>query len=308
MKFYEVPFGKREFAYWDNSIFKRTLIDNTHSAINLIRQYDGMYHCGMSISTYFCETPYLLFFPFDFDNEESITLPGIEALRTYILFASLGYGTYLSFSGKKGFHVVVETIPKPYNSRKLRIFHNFISKILRLITIDRRVKDIRRILRIPETFHIDTGNIASVIKRCEGRQFNIDKIIPISYNQKQDNNNNIHFISHQFPCIERYVYDREYWIQNHPRHTFQPSQFIRFSFIVLRKMQGFSREEILDEIRGIGWDDFDEEKTSYQINHIFDGGYVLPSCRRIEEEGYCIKEECPMYYWRFDNIRNILSK
>ena len=113
---------------------------------------------------------------------------------------------------------------------------------------------------------------------------------------------------HDYPCIEKLIGDKDYWMKHHPRHSFEPSQFIRFAWVTIRAWSGYTPDEILEEAKSFGWDDFREDTTRYQINQIFLRGYVPPSCRRIQEEGYCLKDECPLYRWKYENVLKNINR
>jgi DNA primase large subunit len=103
-------------------------------------------------------------------------------------------------------------------------------------------------------------------------------------------------VNHPYPCIQKLVRDRAYWEKHNPKKTFEPAHIVRFSYIIEELNKGKSEEEILKEIEKIGWDDYKEDKTIYQISQIKGTRYIHPSCETLKNLGYCIKD-CNHFDW-----------
>jgi len=292
--------GDSKYKYGDQ--FKTYSKDET---LNFLEKYAGVENCGISISTYLDGMPFLLFLPFDFDSED-IEKSWSDALRVYNLFALSGYSTILTFSGNKGFHVLVKTKPDIYTSNELREVQIFIKDIMNLKTCDRQIMgDIRRLIRIPGTYH-SNGKLCEILKFSEGskeldlRKFTLiynNLVLEVRYENGRspekiyrddvETPDDLSYY-HIYPCIEKLVKDKEYWYKHHERHQFEPHWIIRFAFVISRLANGKGIDEIVDEIRSFGWDDFDEYKTEYFVRHIKEHNYKHPSCNTLKLLGFCL--------------------
>jgi len=292
--------GYRYFCHWHSgkSLYGDQIkVHNKKEVISLIEKYNGMENCGISISTFVNGMPKLLYLPFDFDSpnlEDSFE----DAKRLYNTIIGFGYKASFHFSGGKGFHVLIPIVPKHYSKIQLLKAQQFFKRTLNLETADEQIfRDVRRIIRIPGTYHMN-GNLCDVYAyNDEGKTLDLEELSPPEFNKFVDIGKSTkpipkNIIHHDYPCIERLINDREYWEQNHPRGENEPHWLIRFAWVIEQAYKGKTPEEMLEEIREFDWDDFDEEKTLYNINYILERDYTHPTCDTLQELGLCL-DGCP---------------
>ena len=243
--------------------------------------------------TYHEGKPHLLFLPFDFDSV-NLRNAWLDAKELYNYVVDKGYSTAITFSGNRGFHVYIRTKVKYYKHNQIAGMQNMFKDILELETIDTNIfGDIRRLMRLPGTFHKKTMKVCKILDETEGKMLDLDKFI-----EREDNGDCEAYMAQaytprDYPCIEKLLRDREYWINNHPRRSFQPSQRVRYAWVTMRLQEGKSVQEILEEGESYGWDDWKPHLARYQIDHIAGGTYHPPGCNLLEREGYCIIKDCP---------------
>jgi len=285
MDLLEIPFGVRYVGFWEQQP-----VTKKEDIVNLVEEHLGIDPLGISVCTYKDGVPYLLYLPFDFDSD-NLKESWEDAKKLYNYLIKYGYGACLNFSGRKGFHVFAQTIPAVYTRRQIRLTQIFFKNLLGLKTLDEQILgDIRRLMRIPGTYNIN-GGLCRTLAEEDGRLLNINDIAQDAPRKEIDpKDSEILTGYHDYPCIEQYILDRDYWHKNHPRHKFEPVQIIRYTWVILRNAQGYTEDEIVDEAANINWDDYEEDKTRYQIQHIVGGGYVPPSCKTLKELGYCTKD------------------
>jgi len=270
----DVPFGTRFIGHWEQEPVK-----SEREVIEKVEEYLGIDNIGISVCTYEKGRPYLLFLPFDFDSD-ILRDAWRDAKELYNHMMKSGYGVYISYSGKKGFHVYVITKPKTYGRRQIRVIQNMFKNMLNLKTLDEQIfGDIRRLMRIPQTININ-GGVCRILSMSSGKELDLDVV----YKDTEDivqvgEHTDSEF--HDYPCIESIV-----------RDDIEPRHLIRFTYVALRISEGWSNDEILDEIESFGWVDFKEDYTAKQIEHIRGRGYIPPSCKTLKELGYCTVEDC----------------
>jgi len=77
------------------------------------------------------------------------------------------------------------------------------------------------------------------------------------------------------PCILRHLF------------TEDPPHDIRTAATIDLMWAGFTVEDIVEIYRKIGWVDFNERITEYQVRYIFRRGLYPYSCRKLKQLGYC---------------------
>jgi len=276
----DIPFGHRFVGYWEQE-----QVNSKKDIVRIIEEHLGIDNIAISVCTYLNGAPYLLFIPFDFDSE-NLREAWDDAKRLYNYFVREGYSSYLVYSGRKGFHVYLLPEPKVYTRKQLRAIQVYFKNLLSLKTVDQQIfGDIRRLMRVPGTYNIGGGNLCRVLAKNEGKLYNLDLFctdekVSLGNGLKKDEDKINQY--HDYPCIESIVR-----LDSEPRHL------IRFTYVILKLDEGFSTEEILDEIGSFGWLDYNEDYTRKQIEHIESRGYVPPSCDTIREMGFCSVEDCP---------------
>lgn len=289
-----IPFGEREVG---NPY--RTRIKSKEELERFIFYNNGVNPNFISISSRLNNLDYLITVPFDFDKneiyDEDDTLN--DAIKLYNFFNRNNVPTFLMYSGMKGFHVHAFVEINFYPNNIIRDFQTMVSKSLDLKTVDNHVfGQSNRLMRIPNTIHEKTGYEAIILKSnikngnlkpLNLSLFNDYDVDFLIYDREEKTNIPIH----DYPCLEKYIKDEE------------PDHFIRYSWVLFRKLLGFSPEEIYEELEKIGrkyWVDFNEHMIWYQINHIYRGNYsIMPKCSKLNEFGFCLKEKCRYYESEF---------
>lgn len=286
-------------------------VHSREEVIDFIEKYNGTENCGISISTFVNGMPKLLYLPFDFDST-NLREAFEDAKRLYNTLVDFGYNASFHFSGGKGFHVLIPIIPKFYSKLQLLKAQQFFKRILNLKTADEQIfRDVRRIIRIPGTYHIN-GNLCDIYaEHTDGKLLDIEKLSPPEFNKFNKLQNNISkasnsIIHHDFPCVEKLIRDEDYWHEHHPRGSFEPNWLIRFAWIIEQSYKGRTEEEMVEDIESFGWDDFDYDKTVYNIRYIMDREYTHPNCDTFKELGFCLGNKCP--YNKEWKVRKINDK
>lgn len=273
----DIPFGNRSIGFWGNSYGNQILVKTREDIYNFIDEHLGIDNIGISVCTFKDHKPYLLFLPFDFDAPD-LKDAWRDAVKLYNYLIERDYDVHITFSGRKGFHIFLATEPKWYNKEQIRAVQSYFKEKLGLKTLDKQIfGDIRRLMRVPYTYNI-RGGLCMEIKYHDGKKLDLDLIL-LKRNRINRETEYEETDYHKYPCIEKIV--RE---DNEPRHI------IRFTYVILRLAEGWSEDDIIDEIKGeFNWIDFDEHYTRSQIIQIDSRGYVPPSCKTLKELGFCDK-------------------
>jgi len=78
----------------------------------------------------------------------------------------------------------------------------------------------------------------------------------------------------------------------------EPPHLLRVDLVAELRFLGFTEEQVVNFIRLLGWQDFDEKITRYQVSQIFRRGYLPLTCRRLQdfvEHRKCLG--CNYFYW-----------
>ena len=272
-----IPFGHRYIGFWGDKVGSQVPVRNASDVVDFVSKYLGLFNIGMSISTFKDNKPYVLFMPFDFDDENPINTIG-DVVKLWNHFVESGIDSYLTFSGRKGFHILVSLVPKNYDKNKLKSIQKYIKNKFNLTTLDGNLfGDRRRLIRLPFTYNIINGSMCKLLAYNQGEKLDLDKI-KIDYNPSiQKSDLKVEFKNyHEYPCIEDLV-------RNDP----EPRHLIRFTYVILRLSKGWSEDDIIEEIKSFNWIDFDEEYTRKQIRQIAENGYYPLSCKSLIDLGYC---------------------
>jgi len=285
--FCDVPFGIRYVGNWNQQP-----VTSKEEIINFVNQYLGE-NIGVSVSLLHEGKKQLMFLPFDFDAPE-LRDAWQDAKKLYNYVVDKGYECALTFSGGRGFHVYVKTKIKYYTHYQISTMQKMFMDILDLKTMDTSLfGDIRRLMRLPGTFHKRTYKVCKVLDETPGKMLDIDKFVE----RKNGDTNGVFtaqaYTPKDFPCIEHLLKDKSYWRNHHPRKSFQPSQRVRYAWVTMRLCEGKSVDEIIEEGEKYGWDDWNSRLARYQIEHIAGGTYYPPGCDLLKREGYCIIKSCP---------------
>lgn len=271
----EIPFGTRYVGFYNKGYGNQIPVTNQKEIKQVIDEHLGIDNLAISICTYKEGKAHLLFLPFDFDSE-NLEDAWEDAKKLYNHLILFNYGAYLIYSGRKGFHVLLAVKPDVYSKKQVKGIQKMFKNVLSLKTLDEQIfGDVRRLMRIPNTWNIN-GGLCKVLATYNGKEVNVgeiieDKGINIPHDKQGEEK-----IYKDFPCIEHIIRD-----DNEPRHL------IRFSYVILRLSEGWTYDEILDEMESFNWVDFDSEYSLKQIEHIDGRGYEPLSCQTLKDLGYC---------------------
>jgi len=295
--------GYRYFGYWSSPqrFGNQIPVNSKSEVLELLGRYEGVYNCGISISTIKFGVPYLLYLTFDFDSD-NLRNSWDDAKQLYDFVSDSGFDVYINFSGCRGFHVLISTIPKPYSKPQVRVAHKFFYDLLKLKTCDKQLfGDIRRLIRIPDTIHAGKfikkngkwirdreGSISHIIKHSVGELLDLEEIVreePDDIKMNFPSNGSFNLHTHPYPCLEKHIKNEE------------PPQLIRYSYVAYLKDTGKTPEEIMEILinnhskgKKYEWSDWDLEYTYNQVKHITDDSkdYHPPRCETLKSLGYCI--------------------
>ncbi len=290
--------GNRYFGIWSSSkrMGGQFKVYSKNDVIEYLHEYGGLINCGISITTFVRGMPKLLFLPFDFDSDnekESFD----DAYKLYTFIKDAGYNVMMNRSGGKGYHVLIQTEPKTYSKQQLRSIQELFKRILNLETSDTQIiSDIRRLIRIPGTYHVNGQLCETILSHSIGKKLDISEFasptdsiyIPEDF-EIHDQNYTSH-IYHEYPCIKELIKGEE------------PRQFVRFCWVIEQDHERKTEEEMIEFAREY-WVDYDPTYSLYQIRFISNGKYSHPSCDTIESLGFCKGKSCP-YYEKWQGVSN----
>ena len=305
--------GYRYFCYWHSGkkvYGNQVKVYNRDEVIELIKEHNGTNNCGISISTFIDGVPNLLYLPFDFDSID-LRKSFEDAKRLYNSIVDFGYKASFHFSGGKGFHVMIPIVPKFYSKSQLLKAQQFFKKIFNLETADENIfRDTRRIIRIPGTYH-HKGNICDIYaENNEGKLLDIENLSPPEMDKFRKLEIDMDYsytnkLLHDYPCVEKLIKDEEFWHEHHPRGSYEPHWLIRFAWVIEQSSKGRTIDDILEDIESFEWDDFDRDKTLYNVKYVLEQQYTHPSCDTFKELGYCIPS-CPYNKeWKAKRVNKI---
>lgn len=202
------------------------------------------------------------------------------------------------FSGSKGIHLYVLTKPAPMTEEnKLKLFV-LSRKIFSNSGVDYHVVgDVSRLCRVPNTLHpkglyctylppdwtwMEWKDLIAHAKERHEYEYEIRRNLSLEdvCVEKKDvelvkgsiEKCHIRFLKSLLrPCILRHI------------STPNPSHTARVAMVIDLMWTGLTKNQIVDIISQLEWEDFDRAKTEYQVEQIFKKGYKPYSCRRLRE-------------------------
>lgn len=271
---------------------------------NAIQKYNGIADCFLSISEHqeidgLIRT-FPLFYLMDFDLTNSYSLLDIETevavALNWLEDNNLNY--QLDFSGR-GYHILIELSQrKRIHNIHFRNFYYYITNHLDLKTLDPMCSEIMRIKRIPETVNLKSNKLCTTLLKHEGDPLDIfDFIENVKYK-----NNEFEYEVKDYSCStgeSKFIFpfntDFKMPCIFEAINKADVNHVIRWFWVKILQRKGYSFKEILDEAKQMGWDDFDEAKTSYQIDYTMQHSYTI-RCRKKKNNddkyGICV-DDCP---------------
>ena len=282
--------------------------------------WNGAMNCGISVSTFKGEVPFLLYLPFDFDSD-TLEKSWEDTKKLYNEVVDEGWDIFVQYSGFRGFHCLVSVVPDIYSRGQIKAAQEFYKRTLNLRTCDTQIfGDVKRLIRIPGSLHagkfkkikgkgwqrMGEGGYCSTMKHTKGDlldldDYFVDEFPEYDFDRVKSNSN-----LHPYPCIDVAMNNRE------------PSQLIRYSYVAYHLKEGKKPNEIinmLEEKHSDGkkyeWDDWNKEYTAKQIFHIAGriDCYNPLKCSSLKSLGYCV-DGCPYNYsdWVFKKYKDIKWK
>ncbi len=283
-----------------------------------IDENNGERMCAISICAYRGDEKILLYVPFDFDDKDR-SLAFYDAVKLTDYCRIMGWQFIMVDTTHKGYHVWIPCREKTYEKDVLRNFQIYLKDKLDLKTVDEQLfGDVRRLLRIPMTYHEKTHRLCGYVRmedrgvlpdlndfmkteRCYYSNYNKN----IEINTGEDTNawkmqeqikpsklsdklrKSIVPAKSIKPCLEKYIR-----VEN-------PTAWIRAMMTAHLYRRGWDKEKIFNFYKSLNWIDWNETVTNYHLNFITTSGkngcYEEPSCETIIKHGYCLGGECEYY-------------
>lgn len=286
LKLLKVPFGYRKIGIWEQ--FPVYTIDEV---IRVIERHNGFRHIGISMCAYLNGEQFLLYLPFDFDDENDLTNPWYDAKNLFNRCVDEGYEAYLSFSGNKGFHVYIETEAKVYTNKQISMSQSYFIDDLGLKTFDYKIHgDVSRLMRIPWTLNIN-GGMCRILAYNKGKKLDLDTI---HYEDRREliRHSNGDYGNREFyrPCIDWLISERsrKWWMKK--RGKYEPEEPVRLTWAAMRLWRGDSIEEIIEEAKTYNWIDYDKDYIQKKLEYLDGREYTPYSCEKLKAHGYCVSE------------------
>ncbi|MHA1662269.1 MAG: non-homologous end-joining DNA ligase LigD [Candidatus Thorarchaeota archaeon] len=270
---------------------------------------------------------------FDIDAPSLFTAKKV-ALKLCSILNNLDLQPVIVFSGRRGFHVYAFLSPKQMNIA----FAKCITRLLCLeLTKELPAKkfvdthlfgNVRGMLRVPNTLHsskhyaiplmqekfmeqdiMDILRMSRLVQEIDEIErdyrtvIDIADEIQVSGRTQQHNSFSVHHNTDKIGVIGLDVireFVRECVVDELLTNS-EPHHLVRFDFVSELMCAGFSEEDVLRIFTRYFsfWNDFDVERTRYQIHHIFQHKYLPLSCSKLREYVRCRKGSCGWWYlWR----------
>lgn len=271
---------------------------NRKDILDNIQKYNTYKDCYLSISEHeqiglvTLTIPLFLAMDFDASNSYTITDAYIDALkvRRWLIDNDISY--MFNFSGAKGWHIIVPLHRVIIaNNSQFKAFYNFIKNKLDLPTLDPKVFEVQRIIRIPTTINMKSGKECCTIEIREGRKLNLfeysdnENSFSNTGIESSNKNEDVFYFPHSeySPCIEELICKEEV------------PHDIRWMWVKLMRNYGHSPNEILESAKEMPWSDFNESKTRYYIKYNMTH-FATISCGYIISLGLCLGDKCPFKF------------
>ena len=202
---------------------------------------------------------------------------------------------------------------------------------LKLTTIDPSVATPTKLCRVLYSIHPKTGRVCCPLKSEWIRSWDINKIIDFSIDPKRWSSDllkdkkyltleeyieylNIDIEEEITKLRESFALQCEQINYGSPDNEFL-CELLHYPCLInavigVKNATHFARFMCCTHLKKLGYDPvwifkffkqrlyldhMYEEESKYQINNIFQEGYIFPSCKRIQEEGMCIGKDCKYY-------------
>jgi hypothetical protein len=228
-------------------------------------------------------------------------------IRPLLVRTSKGYHVHIYFDNV----YVLDTNSDYCNAVYIQIQQNFLSSHNYMYADKTVLGNLRKMCRIPLSIHQKTGEECIIVNN----QLRPDKIRSIEYYKlyglkKADITLAIKKVREVKKSVKAKTYQRTEGksinSSNAIRPCFQKAIHYhemchaqRLALLLEAYCAGYEdQQSLIDFFRY--FNDFDESKTRYQVDYFFKNsvskGQVRPyKCKTIEEKGWCLSEECPLF-------------
>ena len=223
------------------------------------------------------------------------------------------------FSGRKGFHVYIPVKPwTPPNIETAKAVLRDVQESLagNIREADKHVfGDVRRKVRFPNT--LNNGNYCVPLPP-EGVWWPLSKIIDYAKQPHEVDYNLTPVDLLKLSDVEEVSVPARHDLEPEATYTSLPSfrlvarmirpcvarvlavdkeppHMVRVDLVAELRYLGFTEEQVFEVIKGLGWRDFDEKVTRYQIHQIYSRKYRPPSCHKLKDFVRCSR--CGWFYW-----------
>jgi len=294
LKLLHIPKG----MYRNIGIFEQFPVYNKEDIYKVIEKHNGFRHIGISMCAYLNGEQHLLYLPFDFDDENDLTNPWYDAKNLFNKCVDEGYESYLSYSGRRGFHIYIETEPKIYTHNQISKSQSYFIDELNLKTFDYKIHgDISRLMRIPWTLNLN-GGMCRILAYNKGKKLDLDTI---HYERKieSERHSDGDYGDKEFyrPCVDWLISgkSRDWWMKR--RGKYEPEEPVRLTWASMRLWRGDSIEEIIEEAKSYNWIDEDVDYIRKKLEYLDSREYTPMGCSKLKANGYCVSE----VYCRYRN-------
>ena len=254
---------------------------------------------------------------FDMDSKDlNEVFAEVDILCSRLHDRNMPYGVV--FSGKKGFHIwsLLKPSKLPRDAAGYYLGNLHRSLISGLKTIDTHlIGNVSAMIRVPNTLH--DGRYCCPLP-FEFRKMSITEILDYSKTQ-----HSLNFFPGKMRTIEELSGDFKFQKRENTEEfkdeikvgsipsmeilgelirpcvikeiqKSNPGSVARLDFVSEMLFINFSPKQILDVIRRLNWDDFDERQTEYQVRKIFERRLKPYSNSKLKEAFGCDSDS---YYW-----------
>jgi len=235
---------------------------------------------------------------FDFDGEKSHY--ATKKFTKFLHNDNIAFKVH--FSGR-GFHIFIPVIIKEKITDYKLSIRELQKAILDTYNLLKYcdphvIGDIARVVRIPNTFNLRANRYCIPLRYNDIIDLSYEEIRELAVKQRwiidyavkgkklelknvkkkehKEYDNHVIIVEGVEPCINRILEKRN------------PTHDERFLLVLHYKELGENMNQIVERFKKLNWSDWNERITRYQVQHIFEKGFVLPTHEWRKEKGICV--------------------